>query len=163
MALALFGAAALPFWLGLSVPLLSLFISDLILGLNQNSLTLVQWMSFQPFVYGSFILVAIMGYFFLKPMLKSDQLSSTAIGSIGGGFVGSLVFFLVTNFMVWLNPIPVWPSMYTMDLNGLMTCFTAALPFWKSSLMADMVFTPLLFLGFHLATKNVLKERAFSY
>jgi len=158
MALALFSAAALPFWLGVTFPLVAMFISDLIMGMLQHDVTLLQWMSFQPFVYGSFVLVAIMSYVFLKPFLKSDTLGTTAMGGVVGGFAGSLIFFLVTNLMVWINPIPVWPSMYTLDFTGLVNCFTLAIPFWKNSLIADLLFTPVLFVAYHLLSKNMLKQ-----
>jgi len=50
---------------------------------------------------------------------------------------GSLAFFLISNFGAWLDPQMQYPK----SLNGLLDCYLAAIPFWRSSLTSDIVFT----------------------
>lgn len=45
----------------------------------------------------------------------------------------SLSFFALSNIGVWLN----W---YPQTLEGLLACFTAALPFYRNTVLADLVF-----------------------
>lgn len=50
---------------------------------------------------------------------------------------GSLAFFLISNFGAWLDP----RMQYAKSLNGLLDCYLAAIPFWRSTLASDLVFT----------------------
>lgn len=55
--------------------------------------------------------------------------------------VGSSVFFfVVTNFAVWLEG-----SLYPRTLVGLQQCFTLALPFFRNTLLSDLIYTASLF------------------
>ena len=45
----------------------------------------------------------------------------------------SLLFFLVSNFGVWL-------SWYPQTWQGFLTCYTLALPFYRNTLIGDLVF-----------------------
>lgn len=47
--------------------------------------------------------------------------------------VASFLFFLISNFGVWF----FW---YERSLQGLLTCYALALPFYKNTLMSDLVF-----------------------
>lgn len=53
---------------------------------------------------------------------------------------GSVSFFVMSNFAVWAS----W-SMYPKTLAGLMTCYTAALPFFRRGLEGDLLFTAAMF------------------
>ena len=53
---------------------------------------------------------------------------------------GSVSFFVVSNFAVWA----AW-NMYPKTLAGLMTCYTAALPFFRRGFEGDMLFTAVIF------------------
>src|ERR1700690_2326108 len=52
----------------------------------------------------------------------------------------SVAFFLLSNFAVWAAY-----NMYPKTLTGLMTCYTLAIPFFKPSLVGDLVFTAGMF------------------
>ena len=53
----------------------------------------------------------------------------------------SVAFYLLSNFAVWAAY-----NMYPKTLTGLMTCYTLAIPFFKPSLVGDLVFAvPVLF------------------
>ena len=69
---------------------------------------------------------------------------------IGGtSLASSLSFFVISNFAVWAS----YHTLYPATLQGLKNCYVAAIPFFRNSLVADLVFTaaffsiPLLFQG----------------
>jgi hypothetical protein len=55
--------------------------------------------------------------------------------------IGSVSFFLISNFAVWL----VWRDMYPKTFNGLMTCYVAGLPFFRSAAVSDLLFSAAFF------------------
>jgi hypothetical protein len=59
---------------------------------------------------------------------------------IGAALAGSISFFLVSNFAFWTTGI-----MYPRSLDGLLTCFAAALPFFRRGLEGDLLFTCVMF------------------
>ncbi|MBE8398594.1 hypothetical protein IQB76_21455, partial [Leptospira borgpetersenii serovar Hardjo-bovis] len=81
--------------LSLLVHVCALFISDLLIGLHDQMLP----------VYGMVLLLVVAGW-----QLRS---SSSAVRIAFWSLVGSAVFFIVTNFYVWLA------GYYSYDLNGL--------------------------------------------
>jgi hypothetical protein len=64
--------------------------------------------------------------------------------------IASFSFFLVSNFGVWLY----W---YPHTLSGLVTCYTLAIPFYKSTLMGDLFFG-YGFMGYKLIVKLLSKK-----
>jgi len=59
----------------------------------------------------------------------------------GASLAGSVSFFIVSNFAVWA----CWGDLYPKTFSGLMTCYAAAIPFFRHTLAGDMVFTTLMF------------------
>jgi hypothetical protein len=58
-----------------------------------------------------------------------------------GAVVGSsLIFFIVTNFAVWL-----YFDLYTHTWSGLLDCYLQAVPFYRYTLAGDAVFATVLF------------------
>ncbi len=58
---------------------------------------------------------------------------------LGGSIAVSTVFFLVSNFGVWLG------GWYPVSLGGLTACFVNALPFYGYTLTGDLCFCAILF------------------
>ena len=98
-------------YIAISIPIICLFVSDLILGISLINL----------FVYFSFILISGIGYLFGKINLKSILLSS-------------LIFFFVTNFGVWLIGYPK-------TLEGFIACYIAAIPFFGWTVAGDLFYS----------------------
>ena len=109
------------------LPLICLFITDLILGLG--------WINL--FVYGAFGMISLIGMRIKKVSLL------TVVGS-------SLLFFIVSNLGVWL-------LYYPLTLEGLMTCFTLAIPFFGNTIAGDLVYTAVLFYSFSTIKNTYLK------
>ena len=125
--------------LAIVVPLAAMFVSDLILSGG--------WHAMMPCVYLSFALVVCLG------RMVGTRRSPWVLGS--ASFVGSIAFFIVTNFGVWL----VF-SMYPKTAAGLSACYIAAIPFFRNTLLGDLFFTAMLFGLFEFAQRAwpVLKK-----
>ena len=65
--------------------------------------------------------------------LKPLWIMSSALAS-------SVSFFLLSNFAVWAAY-----NMYPKNLSGLITCYAAAVPFFRGTLAGDLLFTAALF------------------
>ena len=67
---------------------------------------------------------------------------------VAAALAGSGVFFVISNTGMW------WLSVsYEHSLNGLLLCFTAALPFFHNTLLATLFYSALLF-GFEHGLKR---------
>jgi len=70
-------------------------------------------------------------------MLRSSQSSPRVLGT---SLLTSVSFFLASNFAVWAT----W-GMYAKTLGGLGTCYIAAVPFFRNSLLSETTFSLLIF------------------
>jgi hypothetical protein len=137
MAMALFGGVYFSKKISLIVPLLAMFVSDIFIGFYQ--------MNLMVFVYGSFLLCVILG-FWLKKYKKWYTI-------LGVSLAGSLIFFFLTNFSVWaLTP---W---YAKTLSGLSQCFLMAWPFFKNTLLGDLSYV-ILFFGLYELVDILIKRK----
>jgi Family of unknown function (DUF6580) len=145
-------------------PMVVMFATDAIIGFNKLSFL----------VYASFFLSVIIGRavagarFSLpaqaSPSPRARRESETnadflpqkyAVLQISGAtFLGSLQFFLITNFGVW-----AFLSSYPRTGAGLIACYIAGVPFFWNTLAGDAVYATLLFGGFFLAERFVPRLR----
>ncbi len=109
-------------WVSVVVIFLSLFISDTVIGFHAQ----------MPSVYLGFAIMIFIG-----ALMKSKP-SRLVVTS--GAVLGSLLFFVVTNFFVWFEG-----ALYPQTLSGLVDCYTMAIPFYRNQLTADLVSTFILF------------------
>ena len=125
------------------LPLVAMLISDLLLGALVYG-TSVFWG--MPFIYAGFVLYVALG------RLVRQRLTPLRIG--GAALVGSITFSVITNFGTWLRG-----TLYPMSWEGLIACYTAAIPFFRHTLVADLLYSGLLFGGFVLAQHYVAALR----
>jgi hypothetical protein len=59
---------------------------------------------------------------------------------IGAAVASSVSFYLITNLAAW-----AWLDMYPKDLSGVMMSYVAALPFFRTALAGDLIFTLAMF------------------
>jgi hypothetical protein len=78
-------------------------------------------------VYGTFLAIALAGWFFARNV--------SPVRTLGFAAVSSLVFFLVTNFFSWLTL-----DMYAKTPAGLLEAYTLGVPFHKWAFAADIGF-----------------------
>jgi hypothetical protein len=131
-AIALAGGVYLDKRFALIVPLAALLISDLCIGFHNTIL----------FVYGSFILTGLMGVW-----LKTHKKPLPVIGT---ALLSSTLFFVITNFGVWLTG-GGWS--YPKTWQGLLACYALAIPFFQNTLAGDLVYTAVLFGVFELSLR----------
>ena len=60
-----------------------------------------------------------------------------------------LIFFIVTNFSVWLGD-----NLYPLNLNGLIQCYVMAIPFFHNTLISTFIFLAILFTSYSFAEKK---------
>ena len=99
---------------GILIPIIALALSDIVLGFS----------SITPWVYAGFIIITIFSSFQRKLNILTT-------------LTGTLIFFLVSNFGVWVLGYPK-------TLEGLLLCYTMAIPFAINSVLGDLFFTGLL-------------------
>jgi hypothetical protein len=127
-AVALFGGAYFSDRrLAFLVPLSALFLSDLVLGFYHH----------MEVVYLSFALIVTIGLWLQK--------HRTALPIAGAALASSVLFFGITNFGVW-----ALDALYPKTLQGLVACYLAAIPFFRNTLLGDLLYTAILFGGFAL-------------
>jgi hypothetical protein len=130
-ALGLFGGARLRLWQALALPLAAMVVTDfalwLLTGMNP---AYPPWTVSRVFVYGSFLLYVPIG----RALVRSNSLGWVAAASV----LGSLQFYLITNFGVWLMQTRSGTPLYTPDLSGLLTCYLAGLPFYQGQGAFDL-------------------------
>jgi len=129
VAMALAGGVYLDRRFAFFVPVVAMLLSDLVIGFHATML----------FVYGSFVLVVIVGIW-----LRSHK---KPLPILAGALVSSLMFFVITNFGVWIAPNGMYPG----TLDGLIACYVAALPFLRNTVFGALAYTGVLFGLFELA------------
>ena len=123
-AMALAGGVYLDKRFAVIVPLAALLLSDAIIGFH----------SLMVFVYGSFLAISFIGLW-----LKSHK---KPLPVFGAALASSLLFFIVSNFGVW---VLADGSIYSRTLAGLLECYVVAIPFFQNTVLGDVVYTGVLF------------------
>lgn len=128
-AMALFGGVCYSNrWLAISLPLVAMVVSDAFIGFHN---TLV-------YVYASFVVTSLLG------MYISSRPRPLFI--LGGSLVSSVIFFLVTNFGVYMSGGAME------GVTSLSATYVVALPFFGATLLGDLFYNAILFGAFHLAS-----------
>jgi hypothetical protein len=132
-ALALFAGVYLPKKWSIAVPMAAMLISDSIIGFYEWQVVVA--------VYLGFALTIMIGW-----QLK-NRISPLA--TLSGALSGSVVFFLLTNAAVW-----AFSSLYPATGAGLMDSYLMALPFFKFSVVGDLAWTTVFFVGYQFILKH---------
>lgn len=123
-ALALWSGAYLPRRYMLAVPLGVMLATDWLIGF-----------------YNPIVMAAVYLCFALSTLLGSQLRQRISVGPIALSTVaGSLLFFIFTNFAVWLES-----DWYSRSLTGLVQCYLLAVPFFRNTLTGDVVFSTAFF------------------
>ena len=113
------------------LPLLALFASDAVIQYLYN-LDLFPYAGFYSGQWKNYLLLlscTLIGW-----ALKGKNYSSLFLGALAA----PVVFFLFSNFAVWAGPQLTYPK----NIDGLMTCYAAGIPFFRNSVIATLVFLP---------------------
>lgn len=129
-AIVLFASAHFSKKLASVVVLTTMLISDFFIGFHDTIL----W------VYGSYLLIAIMGTL----LKKKTTFTNTALVTT----LSSYLFYLTTNFGVWVTS-----GMYEKSWAGLMNSYIMGLPFLKNTLIGDLFYVGVIFGAYALLLK----------
>jgi hypothetical protein len=98
--------------------LVSFVLTDLVIGFH--GITFFTW--------GSVILIGFFSKFFTNNVLSR----------VFGSLLGAFIFFIITNFGVWTL------GSYGYTMNGLIICYTLAIPFFAYSLISTFIFSGII-------------------
>ncbi len=118
-------AVMIGFRAAIIVPISSMIVSDLIIG------------NMPIFVYtwSAFALIGLMATILCR---FNDRLTTQILSSVGFAAASSFVFFVVTNFGVWAQ------GWYPATIDGLIRCYTLAIPFYRTMLIGNLILVPVV-------------------
>tara|TARA_B100000123_G_C25594026_1_gene368376 strand:+ start:118 stop:609 length:492 start_codon:yes stop_codon:yes gene_type:complete len=109
---AVFGKRYIP------VVVAALLFTDLFIGFHSTII----------FTSGSVILIGLISNYFNRSIILR----------IFGALTGAVIFFIVSNFGVWLN------GSYGYSLIGILNCYFLAIPFFGFSLLSTLIFSVII-------------------
>ncbi len=111
-------------YLSCATLLISMLLADAFIGFYGNML----------FVYLSLLIIVFIFY------KISEKINFKNLFIFG--FIGSLIFFIISNFGVW-----VLGGLYEKNLNGLVECYVLAIPFFGNTFLSTLIFSyPAIFI-----------------
>ena len=102
------------------------------------------------FVYVSYVLIAIASMYILKEL--------NFMRTIGTSFISVLIFYLVSNYGVWQMM-----DLYQYNLNGLIQCYIAGVPFLKYSLISTLLYSTTIYILFRVTISKYLDTERVLY
>lgn len=142
-AIGIFGAAYFQEkWQAFIIPITATWLSDLFINnviYAQHYKTFTWFYSGFYWQYGSYLLITFLSFFILKKVNIQRVLSALLISTI--------LFFAITNFACY--------DSYPQNINGLISCYAAGIPFIKGTLLGDLFYCAVLFGAFELAQKRI--------
>ncbi len=130
----------------LIIPVLSMFISDLLYQVlyiggvtNMQGFYEGQWQN-----YILFTLLVFVGF-----AIKKLNVLQIAIASLAA----PTLYFIVSNFLVWASNGITRGLDRPKTFNGLMLCYSDGIPFYRTSILATLVFSAILF-GTYIFIRN---------
>ncbi len=130
------------------LPLIVLYLTDLFLN---NTILRSFYTSDEGIIwYKNYMLysaVSLIAIVAIGSLIKGKiKLWTVGLGALSG----SLLFFLVSNFGVWIHS-----TVYPKSMTGLVECYTLALPFLRNSILSNLLFTAVLFGAYEWAKSKV--------
>ena len=150
IAMAVFGGAVIKDKrLAFLLPLVSMFLSDVLYQVLFNY-------GYVP--YGGFYEGQIVNYILLAGItligLWARNLNWTRV--VAATLAAPTVYFLASNFLVWFGG---GGSQRPKTFGGLMMCYNDAVPFFRSGLASTILFSTILFGGYFLIQRFILREK----
>jgi len=112
--------------------ILSFFLTDLIIGFH----------SVIFFTWGSILIIGLIAKFFTNSIFMR----------IFGPLVGALIFFIVSNFGVWVQ------GNYGYSIEGLINCYVMAIPFFHYTVISTIIFSIIIEVACSYSSLKVFKS-----
>ena len=120
-------------YLPIVIVIAAMIISDLFIGMHK-----LVFFIYLPIIICSFISCSL--------KLKINQY----ISFLSTSFVGAVIFFIISNFGVWLMT-----DLYQKSWNGLMSCYVMAIPFFKNTLISTFLYLVLFIIIYQFIIKAI--------
>jgi hypothetical protein len=133
--------------LAFALPIFSMLLSDIMF--EAFNIAPGFWGWGQLVGYGIFALITVFA-FTLKKV--------NVLNVIGYSIISSVIFFVLSNLSFFLIDNTIYHT-YTQDFSGFVNCYIGALPFFKTSLAADLVYSGVLF-GAYYSIQNFTVKRS---
>jgi uncharacterized BrkB/YihY/UPF0761 family membrane protein len=114
------------------IPMLAMLISDIFLGFHAT----------MPFIYLSFFII-----YFIGRNTKINKWQNLLLVSL----ISSILFFIITNFGVWL-----YFNTYPKTIEGLIQCYMMGIPFFRNTLLSDLLYSFSFFYGYRFLSNFLL-------
>ena len=111
----------------------SYFVTDLLIGFHSTLF----------FTWGSVVLIGLLSSYFYNNIYYR----------ISGALIGAVIFFILTNFGVWIN------GSYGYSFAGLITCYVAAIPFFTYTIISTIFYSAILEMLVHLKVRYKISLR----
>jgi hypothetical protein len=134
------------------LPLLSMLVSDVIYQVlyTQHLSDLKGFYPGQFTNYILFVAITVIGFW-----IKKNNVAHIILGSLAG----VVFFFIASNFFDWLGGgLDIKGVPYPKTVEGLTRCYTAALPFFRGSIMATFIFGAIFFGGYYLYNRYFIRQ-----
>lgn len=129
------------------LPLFSMLISDIIYEVlfHYNLSPVPGFYSGQFINYVLFVGLTVVGF-------AINQTKPVQI--FAGAIAGTTLYFMLSNFAVWIGGgLDIANLPYPKTISGLLHCYAEAIPFYRGSLYATLIFSVVLFGGYFLINK----------
>ena len=145
-------------WKSYFFPLLTLFISDVVMSQTiystySNGLLYQGWY----WVYAAFAIMVLIGKYIKEVSFKNIVIASIA---------AALAHWVITDFGVWLaGGIDISTAKpFTKDIHGFVQCYVLAIPYIKNMLIGNLLYGTILFGGYELLQKkySFLKPQSYN-
>ena len=113
--------------------ILSFAFTDIIIGYHTGT----HW------TWGSVLIIGLISQYFNKNL----------ISRFSGILLAALIFFVITNFGVWLTGV------YGYNLSGLVSCYVLAIPFFGYTLTSSFVFAAIIEVTRYLYISKINQEK----
>ncbi len=145
--MAIFGGAVIKDKrMAFALPIFSMLLSDVMFEVFNIAQGFWGWG--QLIGYGIFALITVIA-FSLKKI--------TVLNVAGYSVMSSVIFFILSNLAFFVIDNPVYHT-YSQDAKGFFQCYLLALPFFKTSLVADLVYSGVLFGSYYLIQNYAFKK-----
>jgi hypothetical protein len=133
--------------LAFALPIFSMLLSDVLFEVFKIAPGFWGWG--QLVGYGIFALITLLAFTMKKV---------NVVNVIGYSIASSVIFFVLSNLAFFLIDNPIY-HIYAQNFGGFVGCYIGALPFFKTSLIADLLYSGVLF-GVYYGVQNFAVKKS---